>query len=133
MERLYTIEEARDALPRVIAIVQRVREAYVALRRIQATVTAQQRGVVGDGHFVDANPWAGDDEDDGGNAHADTLESGARELDALGVEIKDIERGLFDFRSLRDGEVVYLCYMLGEPELAYWHRVEDGFAGRRPL
>jgi len=56
------------------------------------------------------------------------------ELEALGVQLKDFERGLVDFPSLRDGRVVLLCWQLGEgDELEWWHDVDAGFAGRTPL
>jgi hypothetical protein len=55
------------------------------------------------------------------------------ELLELGVVVKDAERGLVDFPSLRDGEVVELCWLDGEPAVAHWHHVGEGFAGRRPL
>jgi hypothetical protein len=47
--------------------------------------------------------------------------------------VKDIDTGLLDFPSLRGGEEVLLCWRLGEDEVAWWHRPEDGFAGRQPL
>ena len=56
------------------------------------------------------------------------------ELEALGVQLKDFERGLVDFPSLRDGRVVLLCWQMGEgDELEWWHDVDAGFAGRTPL
>ena len=56
------------------------------------------------------------------------------DLEGLGVQLKDFERGLVDFPSLRDGRVVLLCWQLGEgDELEWWHDVDAGFAGRTPL
>ena len=56
------------------------------------------------------------------------------ELEALGVQLKDFDRGLVDFPSLRDGRVVLLCWQLGEgDELEWWHDMDAGFAGRTPL
>jgi hypothetical protein len=55
------------------------------------------------------------------------------ELKNLGVELKSDETGLCDFRSLRDGREVYLCWRLGEPELMFWHELDAGFNGRRRL
>jgi hypothetical protein len=60
----------------------------------------------------------------------------ARTVDAIaehGVEVKDVDEGLVDFPALHAGETVLLCWRLGEDEIRFWHRVEDGFAGRRPL
>src|SRR6476620_11284809 len=48
----------------------------------------------------------------------------------LGVEVRDVDTGLLDFPSLREGETVLLCWQPGEPAVAWWHGVEDGFAGR---
>ena len=47
--------------------------------------------------------------------------------------VKDLDRGLVDFPALRDGEEVLLCWQVGEGEVAYWHGLEEGFAGRKPL
>lgn len=55
------------------------------------------------------------------------------EIAAAGAQVKDIDEGLIDFPALRRGETVLLCWKLGEDEIGYWHAVEDGFAGRRPL
>ncbi len=130
--RFYTVEEARAILPAVIEIVERVRQASLELRTMRATQLMDIRGASGDGQLL-ANPWAADEGEDSSEAPWKALENGSAELEALGIEIKDADRGLIDFYSSRDGEAVYLCYLLGEPELAYWHSLEDGFAGRRPL
>lgn len=50
-----------------------------------------------------------------------------------GVEIKDIDTGLCDFYSLRDGQEVYLCWKLGEPIITHWHGIYEGFMGRKPI
>jgi hypothetical protein len=54
-------------------------------------------------------------------------------LAALGVVVKDLDAGLVDFPAERDGRAVFLCWQLGEDEVAFWHGVEEGFAGRKPL
>jgi hypothetical protein len=55
------------------------------------------------------------------------------EIASHGAQVKDLDTGLIDFPALRHGETVLLCWQLGEDEIAWWHSVEDGFAGRRPL
>jgi hypothetical protein len=56
------------------------------------------------------------------------------ELDVMGVQLKDFDRGLIDFPSLREGRVVLLCWQLGEgDELEWWHDMDAGFGGRTPL
>jgi hypothetical protein len=52
---------------------------------------------------------------------------------ALGVQVKDVRIGLVDFPSLRDGEEVLLCWRVGEDDVAFWHGLDEGYAGRKPL
>lgn len=55
------------------------------------------------------------------------------EITARGAQVKDLDTGLVDFPALHHGETVLLCWQLGEDEIAWWHRVDDGFEGRRSL
>jgi hypothetical protein len=55
------------------------------------------------------------------------------ELADMGIQVKDVDRGLIDFPALIDGQDALLCWQVGEPRIAHWHTPEDGFAGRRPL
>ncbi|HUZ05305.1 MAG TPA: DUF2203 domain-containing protein [Acidobacteriaceae bacterium] len=59
----------------------------------------------------------------------DTLQ----EIDAIGVQVKDIEKGLLDFPCRIGEETVLLCWKMGETEIQYWHTVESGFSGRQPI
>lgn len=62
------------------------------------------------------------------------LSRAAGELEAVEIVLRDVERGLVDFPALRDGEEVYLCWLVDdEREIAFWHEPDAGFAGRRPL
>ena len=65
---------------------------------------------------------------------ASEIEALLREVAEIGVEVKDIDSGLIDFRTLRNGTEVYLCWRLGEGDrIAWWHTLEGGFRARRPL
>jgi hypothetical protein len=55
------------------------------------------------------------------------------QIQAHGVQIKDLDVGLLDFPWLREDEVVLLCWRLGEEEIGYWHGMDEGYAGRKPL
>ncbi len=55
------------------------------------------------------------------------------EVESTGCLIKDLGQGLIDFPAIRNGEEVFLCWKLGEPGIAYWHGLEEGFRGRRPI
>lgn len=55
------------------------------------------------------------------------------EIDAIGVQVKDLDTGLLDFPCMIDGEIVLLCWKMGESRIDFWHTVEAGFRGRQPL
>lgn len=61
------------------------------------------------------------------------LDAIVQEIEDSGAHLKDVQLGLVDFPSEREGEIVFLCWQFGEPEVAFWHRMEDGFSGRQPL
>lgn len=129
---LFTLEEARALLPRLRPMLESLQAAARELRELETAVAAQRRGASGDGNLL-ADPFAEGTRptplDRARRKAQDELEA----ITALGVEVKDPERGLIDFRHERGGEVIYLCYLLGEPDIAYWHGLEAGFAGRQPL
>jgi len=56
-----------------------------------------------------------------------------RQIHETGCVVKDLDEGLVDFPSMREGREVYLCWKLGEEHIGYWHGLDEGFAGRKPL
>jgi hypothetical protein len=54
-------------------------------------------------------------------------------LTSLGIVVRDLEAGLVDFPTVRDGEAAWLCWRLDDPDLAWWHTTREGYASRRPL
>jgi hypothetical protein len=61
------------------------------------------------------------------------MEASVRQIDAWGVSLRDIGSGLVDFPALVNGRPIWLCWRLGEGEIAWWHELQSGVAGRRPL
>ncbi len=129
--RLYRLDDARAMLPQVIPVLERLQATLTEYRAVQSSIQALARGASGDGHAL-ANPW-----EEGGEDRVESLGQQLRDaveqLDRWGIEVKDPARGLIDFYWEREGEVVYLCYLLGEPEIAFWHSLSTGFAGRQPV
>jgi hypothetical protein len=134
-ERLFTLGEAQALVPKVKPMLAQVRLVYAELRAAAALV----------GAMVEKHGEAAIDKPD----HPDRerywqlvgrtrdleqkLESLLDEIRFLGVEVKDLEQGLVDFRARREGKTVYLCWKLGEERIRYWHTLDTGFAGRKPL
>jgi hypothetical protein len=63
----------------------------------------------------------------------DQMAAAVAHIDALGITLRDIERGLIDFPALVNGRQVWLCWQLGEPAVDFWHDLDTGFGSRRPL
>ena len=63
----------------------------------------------------------------------DQMAAAVARIDAMGITLRNIEQGLVDFPALVGGRQVWLCWELGESGIAYWHELDDGFGGRRPL
>jgi hypothetical protein len=63
----------------------------------------------------------------------DQMAAAVARIDALGITLRDIEQGLIDFPALVGGRQVWLCWQLGESDVAFWHELETGFGSRRPL
>jgi len=130
-ERHFTPEEANALLEQV----RPVAESLVAHRRA-FTVAAARRARLTQrisGNGGDFDPQEPSELDEQLQREAEAVAGAVEELQALGVVVKDLDRGLVDFPALRDGEEVLLCWQVGEGEVAYWHGLEEGFAGRKPL
>jgi len=124
--KIFTVDEANALLPTVRNILAKVQRAHKLLFTYQgAAKKAADAAEKGGGGIPDGLRYA--------NLLV-RLTTQMAELESLGVQLKDFERGLVDFPSLRDGRVVLLCWQVGEgDELEWWHDVDAGFAGRTPL
>ncbi|QDT46331.1 DUF2203 domain-containing protein [Symmachiella dynata] len=134
--KLFTVEEARKTLPLVRAIVGDIVRQAKDVRERQDRLKHLHHSQVKRSQESDAdNPYREEVEQIEQELRRDEekLQEYVDELQELGVEFKDFERGLVDFPHMMDGRVVYLCWHLGEEELAYWHEVDAGFSGRHSL
>jgi hypothetical protein len=124
-ERHYTLEQANAVRPWVAERVQWIRDA-----RARLVALDQQAGEA----IAALDPQVG-----GSYPGPDVarvlveLSRAVGQLQAVDIVLRDVDRGLVDFPALRDGEEVYLCWLLDEDEIRFWHGPDAGFAGRRPL
>jgi Uncharacterized conserved protein (DUF2203) len=123
-ERHYTLQQATAAMPWVSERLARLRAASAQLSDEEARAA-----------LSDAAPGNGGGEP--GQLVSEgflAMRSALVELQEMDIVLRDLERGLVDFPSLRDGREVYLCWVEQEEgEIGYWHDLESGFAGRQPL
>jgi hypothetical protein len=131
VEREFTLEEANDAVAELRPVVERMVEHGHKLadaQREQRQLVTRIAGNGGDMQPSDLRELA-----ETIQREADAIAACAQEIDAAGAQIKSLEEGLLDFPSRREGEQVLLCWKLGEDEIRFWHGVDEGFAGRKPL
>ena len=123
--KLFTVEEANELLPTLRPKLLRIKHLYEIIGSLREAATAAAAAAAAGGGM------------EGGSRYVKTLYEVGKlmtELAETGVELKDHDRGLIDFPSLRNGRVVLLCWQLDEgDEILWWHDVEAGFAGRQPL
>jgi hypothetical protein len=124
MSHYFTLQEANEALYIIRPLMDEV-------QRIRQKVLEKQ---------PEAWPAIEKSAGNGGNRALSDMVQDFEKFDALvhriqdtDVLIKDINTGLLDFPALRDGHEVYLCWQYGEEEIAFWHEVEAGYAGRQPI
>lgn len=133
MARYFTAEAANAIIPQIVPLIHRlqsIRDSMRANERASAAVLG--RSIRGNGHHIDDEGSARalqKEREDLVHRFQETIDEATR----LGAEIKDPDMGLVDFRSMREGKEVYLCWRLGEEGIAYWHDLNTGYAGRQPL
>jgi hypothetical protein len=123
-DRLFSPEEANQMLETLRPLVADLMQARARLVEMQPALADVLEKLLGNG---------------GSRLTAELLDTferlraDVRAIEGKGVLVKDLETGLLDFPSERDGEIVFLCWRFGEPSVAHWHPVDAGFAGREPL
>jgi hypothetical protein len=130
--KTFTLEEAQSLLPVLESLLKRAMEGR---RSAQATESClnevAQRIYFAGGMRVSAPDVARQRAEL--ESHLKRVRESIAEMDAIGVQVKDIESGLLDFPCRIDDEVVLLCWRMGEPAIEHWHTMEAGFQGRQPV
>ena len=130
--KTFTLDEAHSLLPVVDPLLDRALEAKQAAGDLQEEIGNLARRVfVSGGMFLDIT--AAHKRKIALEALVQRAKDAIEEIDAIGVQVKDLDIGLLDFPCLLEGETVLLCWKRGEPRIEFWHRIEDGFAGRQPI
>jgi hypothetical protein len=130
--RTFTLEEAQSLLPVLESLLKRAIEGRRSAQTAEANLNeVAQRIYFAGGMKVNTAEVARQ------RAEMDSqlkrVQESIAEIDAIGVQVKDLEAGLLDFPCRVDDEVVLLCWRMGESAIEHWHTMEAGFQGRQPV
>lgn len=130
--KTFTLEEAQSLLPLLESLLKRAIESKRAAEEIEKSFAELGRRIYLAGgmrvNLADAGKQRTELQ-----AHMERVRESIAEIDAIGVQVKDVDSGLLDFPCRVDDQVVLLCWRMGETSIEHWHTVEDGFKGRRPV
>jgi hypothetical protein len=132
VSKVFTLSEAQTLLPVVEALMRKAQAAGLQAGMLEREMQSlNQRIFMSGGMHVDVAKAARRraERERSLQEVRDTL----AELEEIGVQVKDLDKGLLDFPSVMDGQEVLLCWKLGESEIGFWHTADEGFAGRKPL
>jgi hypothetical protein len=127
----FTVDEANEALQLVRPLAEELIAVFKRAQRVEQRAAPLRAAVAGNGSVAMRERLRDLDRvtADARSRIAALIET----IEELGAQVKDLELGLVDFPAEREGETVLLCWRVGEDEIAHWHGLEEGFAGRRPL
>jgi hypothetical protein len=130
--KTFTIDEAQSLLPVLESLLKRANEGKQAAEQVEAGLSELARRIyLSGGMKVDTASVARQRAEL--EEHLKLARESVAEIDAIGVQVKDLEAGLLDFPCRLDDQVVLLCWRMGETSIEHWHTVEAGFKGRQPL
>jgi hypothetical protein len=130
--KFFTPAEANEALGVVRPLVERLVERRRSFLEHDAELDRYRAKIATNGGGLDHRRFH--ELQEAAGEEAEEIARSLEAITALGVQVKDPDRGLVDFPARNpDGDPVLLCWHVGEGEVAYWHGLEDGFAGRKPL
>jgi hypothetical protein len=130
--RTFTLDEAQDLLPVLESLLRTAVEAKQTIESVEAEFQALQQQIhLRGGMSLNVVHMASR------RAQRDKavqrVKDAMGEIDAIGVQVKDLDMGLLDFPCEVDGQLILLCWKLGEKTISHWHGISEGFAGRKPV
>jgi hypothetical protein len=115
------------------ARIAELRPILAALRDAREAIAAGQPRLVELSRAPDTDPDLLAREQEAMTVTVQSMERAVRQIDAWGVTLRDIGSGLVDFPALVNGRPIWLCWKLGEGDITFWHELDAGIAGRKPL
>jgi hypothetical protein len=131
-QKTFTLEEATTLLPVLKALLKRAMEAKRLIEDVEKELQDLRHRVLLSGGLLVDIPVVARRRAERDKATQD-IKDAIAEIDAIGVQVKDLDIGLLDFPCTVDGEIVLLCWKYGEEKIQFWHGLEEGFRGRKPI
>lgn len=132
MSRTFTLDEAQDLLPILESLLRTSIDGKKLIESVDAELQATaQRVFLNGGMSLNVVHFARRKVER--EKAIQRVKDAMDEIDAMGVQVKDLDIGLLDFPCEVDGQIVLLCWKLGEKAITHWHGVSEGFAGRKPV
>ena len=132
--KIFTLEEANLALAHVAPLVERLQGLQRSIVETNEHLDEATRKLSqGNGYPIKDVKAQLQELTQRQLGHLEEFQQALERLESLGAILKDLNMGLIDFYGHREGELVFLCWRRGEEEIRFWHRLEEGFAGRQPL
>jgi len=132
MSRTFTLDEAQDLLPILESLLRASIDGKKLIESVDAELQATaQRVFLNGGMSLNVVHFARRKAER--EKAIQRVKDAMDEIDAMGVQVKDLDIGLLDFPCEVDGQTVLLCWKLGEKAITHWHGVSEGFAGRKPV
>lgn len=132
MSRTFTLEEAQDLLPVLESLLRVAIECKKKVEASEAEFQALAHRIFINGGMSLNVPQIAFKKAEREKA-IQRVKDAMAEIDAMGVQVKDLDIGLLDFPCEVDGQIILLCWKLGEKAITHWHGVSEGFAGRKPV
>lgn len=133
-QKIFSVEEADQLLGVIIPILEQLQGLQQSiLKTDQEIEDASDKVAAGNGYPIDELKQRIEDLTEHQMNLAEAFQSALEQLEGLGCVLKDLTPGLVDFYGMRDGELVFLCWKLGEERVQFWHGVDQGYANRQPL
>jgi hypothetical protein len=131
-ERFFSYEEAEELLPRVEQMLREIQISRKSAEEAEEDLNTARTKVMMSGGMIPDHAALSRRKAEKDLSLA-SLEAVLQQIQETGVLVKDLETGLIDFPCLVDDREVYLCWKVGEERIGFWHDVEEGFAGRKPV
>lgn len=124
MTRYFTVEEANEFLPTLETLLQRLKGLVARMNSEYSELEGLREVVRGNGGHQRGQQYL---------SEVARFAGLIQEVNKNGCILKDIDKGLVDFPFMKDGREVYLCWMLGEESIGWWHERDAGYPGRQPI